>query len=1144
MATSACPVRRLLTTSLLLAGVLAGRALAQFDPRAPIAKWPADAALPLPDFDVRFDAQGRPAGDLHERGAALRRQSVQRARETERRALEAAVPFLRIDFDPLFGSPQWIASTRRFLTPPVPGGAAEPAAIVRDFVAAHPGLFEIAPEELDLARRTRDFVTRHNGAAHLTFQQQIGGVDLYGAELRANLSRLGELVNVSSTMLPRPPGGFRPSPRALSASRAIEAALAHVGVRTPREPATAERLCFPLARDEIRSAWKVVVAEPGVGNTYEVIVDATDGRILGRRNQLVFLAGGTQDLSLRVYAKDSPAPGSPGNPSPTGFQFPFDTRTLLLVTPASVPHSPNSWIDDNDNDTQGNNVDAHTDLDDDDSPDLPRPTGNPARVFDFPQDNTQPPSAWRDAAVTNLFYYCNRYHDVLHGLGFDEAAGNFQRTNFTGLGVANDRVQADAQDGGGTNNANFGTGSDGSTGRMQMYVFDGPAPARDGDLDGDIVYHEFTHGLSLRLHNLNLNSTQSGGMGEGWGDFFGVCLNAEPGDDPNGVYTTGGYATFGIVPGFVDNYYFGIRRFPYSTDTNKNPQTYADIDPSQQSYPPGVPRSPIIGNTANEVHNVGEVWCNTLVGMRAKLWASHGFAGNDLAMQLAVDGMKLDPGNPNFLQARDAILQADVLNQGGANQADLWTAFAQRGQGWSASSPGGGTSGIVEGFDLPIEFTYPDGVPTRLDPGFARTFRVDVGAASVFVPTPGTGQLWVGVNGGGFVASPMSEPTPNHYVATLPAAACLDTVRFYVTVDTNHGPVPSPGTAPAVPFRADVLTGSLTLRRDDFETDQGWTNFVTGASTGAWERGVPVDDPTWAYDPAADADGSGQCYLTMNQLGNTDVDGGSVTLVSPTLDLSGGADLHYAYYLNLTVDDGADQLLVEIDPNGGAGPWTPIEAHTSSGGTTWRNHTILAATIAAAGVPFTATTKVRFTANDGGTPSIVEAGLDAFTVGRTLCEPVLGTSFCSGDGSVAPCPCGNSGASGQGCQNSAGTHGARLVASGTSVPDAAFLTVTGELPISSSIVIQGDASIAPVPFGDGLRCVGGKLKRLYTRNASAGALTVPQPGDPRISARSAALGDPIPSGATRYYMTYYFDPASGFCPGPTFNGSNAVAIVW
>src|SRR5207253_10294109 len=102
---------------------------------------------------------------------------------------------------------------------------------------------------------------------------------------------------------------------------------------------------------------------------------------------------------------------------------------------------------------------------------------------------TQAPSTYRDAAVTQLFYWCNFMHDKLYELGFTEAAGNFQVNNFGRGGAGNDPVQADAQDGSGTDNANFSTPSDGSSGRMQMYIFDFPVPNRDACLDAELILH-------------------------------------------------------------------------------------------------------------------------------------------------------------------------------------------------------------------------------------------------------------------------------------------------------------------------------------------------------------------------------------------------------------------------------------------------------------------------------------------------------------------------------------------------------------------------------------------------------------------------------------------------------------------------------
>jgi hypothetical protein len=161
-----------------------------------------------------------------------------------------------------------------------------------------------------------------------------------------------------------------------------------------------------------------------------------------------------------------------------------------------------------------------------------------------------------------------------------------------------------------------------------------------------------------------------------------------------------------------------------------------------------------------------------------------------------------------------------------------------------------------------------------------------------------------------------------------------------------------------------------------------------------------------------------------------------------------------------------------------------------------------------------------------------------------------GVSFCFGDGTTSPCPCGNFGLGGRGCANSTpGSPGAQLAASGSTFPtDTIVLTASGERPTAFTIFLQGDALLAPaVPFGDGLRCAGGALKRIAGVSAVGGIVSYPGMGNPSISARSAALGDPIPSGASRVYNTYYRDPNPSFCPAPigsTFNSTQALLLVW
>ncbi|MHC5209167.1 MAG: M36 family metallopeptidase [Planctomycetota bacterium] len=985
--------------------------------RAPLPQFGEEVGLPY--FDARFDGdQVRP--EVRAAYLSARTPAVASARDAELATLREQIVELRLDEDELFGTPHFLRSTRQLLTGPAPGPF-NSVDVVADFVAAHPGLFEVDVAEFLGARLSRDFVSRHNGITHLTFQQQVGGLDLWGAELKANVTAAGELINVSSTLLPRPEGDFAVPAVRLSAQEAILVAFENVGVSTPRlptplgppmgiewhqtwsagdvvradTPLSTRLLMFPLDRDTVHPAHEVVVAVPGVGHTYHVMVDAVDGSVLRRWDGLHFLLGGTEDASYRVFPLDSPAPGSPGTSTPTGFQFPLVSRQLL--TSGATSASPEGWIPDGINETNGNNVDAHTDLDADNSPDLPRPQGSPYRVFDFPLDLAQAPSAYRDAAVTQLFWYCNVVHDVLYDMGFDEPAANFQVDNFGLGGVGGDAISADAQDGSGVNNANWnGSGTDGSFCWIQMYVFDGPTPDRDGDFDGDVVYHEYLHGVSIRLSGGTVFGEQSGGMGEGWGDFYGICLSAEAGDDPDAVYAMGGYITKDFL-GEQDNYYFGIRRYPYSADLGKSPLTYADADPAQFVVPPGIPNNgTFIGNPADEVHNVGELWCQALLECRSELWNSGlGFAANDLVMQLTLDGMKLMPSNPNFLEARDGILQADIVNNGGANLGGLWAGFAKRGMGGSATSPSGSTTtGIVEAFDIPtlILFDFPLGKPDQLAPGATTTVAVELSSLGGDTPTPGTGMLHTSVNGGVFASTPMTPTGVDTYDAILPALSCFDTLDWYVSTGSTAGVVTEPSTAPAESFSSQVYTGVATLLDDTVEVSGSWSVGDTGddATTGIWEHGDPVGT---AAQPEDDHTPSGSnCFFTGQGLpggglGDNDIDGGKTTLISPAIDLSSGDALigYWRWYSNTTgAEPNADVFVVDVR-DGPASPWVNVETVGPTGADTsggWVHHEFAVSDFI---VP-TDNVQLRFVASDENGGSLVEAAVDDLTVTRLLCD--------------------------------------------------------------------------------------------------------------------------------------------------------------
>lgn len=472
--------------------------------------------------------------------------------------------------------------------------------------------------------------------------------------------------------------------------------------------------------------------------------------------------------------------------------------------------------------TYGNNVKAYEDTANTNAPGV-MPDGGTNLCFDFPFDDNMPPSTYLDAATVNLFYWNNVIHDVMYQYGFDEAAGNFQQMNYTGLGADEDSVLAECQDGSGTNNANFSSPPDGSNGRMQMFLWNVTVPDSieiiepsniqgtytsmagtfgpvnvsvedtivivdpptacdpivnaeeldgqiamidrgdctfvskvqaaqdagavaviicnngpgiitmsgssstitipsvmvsqadcntikaeiptvvgkvsvgndnnqfDSDFDNGIIVHEYGHGVSIRLTGGSSNSgclNNQEQMGEGWSDYLGLMLTIADGDTGDLSRGIGNY-----VQGEDENG-GGIRPHPYSTDMTINPHTYADID--NVSIP----------------HGVGSVWCAMLWEMTWDLIDEYGYdsdiyngtGGNNIALQLVIDGLKLQPCSPGFVDARDAILLADEINNNGNNKCLIWNAFARRGLGYSASQ---GTSGAVndgvESFDIPTQ---------------------------------------------------------------------------------------------------------------------------------------------------------------------------------------------------------------------------------------------------------------------------------------------------------------------------------------------------------------------------------------------------------------------------------------------------------
>ena len=556
-------------------------------------------------------------------------------------------------------------------------------------------------------------------------------------------------------------------------------------------PVTARPVLFPLAPGVLVPAWSLVVFTAGAQDWYAV-VDAETGDVLWRKNMRE--EASVHDARFRVYVQadgvtpaDNPAPLSPTNVTPgSGTQAAAIAPTIVSMHTAMDPvASPNGWINDcpggictaNETQTLGNNVLACLDRAgtanscDTDAASLldgsGRPTGNPdanGRNRDFlgtaPRDfqtNFLPPpqggnpeagqtatgagasgtnafDQFRRGSVTQLFYVSNWYHDRLTSLGFDEATGNFQLTNFSGMGLGNDRVLADAQDGAGTNNANFATPPDGASGRMQMFIFNGPTVDRDGSLDTEIVIHELTHGTSNRLvgNAAGLAWDPARGLGEGWSDFYALSLlNATNTDNPDASYASGSYATYKLAgAAFLDNYVYGIRRFPYSTNNSVNPMTWADVDDVTNNLSGGIPADPFGFNFGggHEVHNSGELWALSLWEVRSRVIADPTGAngdvptGNEAMLQLVTDAMKVTPNHPSFTEARDALIDADCAANACVNETWIWDGFADRGLGYGARADLKilgryvfSHQGIGESFSLPYLYIADEDADLVLD---------------------------------------------------------------------------------------------------------------------------------------------------------------------------------------------------------------------------------------------------------------------------------------------------------------------------------------------------------------------------------------------------------------------------------------------
>lgn len=749
----------------------------------------------------------------------------------------------------------------------------------------------LQPDDTREFRITDLYTNRKNGISYLYLQQSWQGIPVERGTANAVFDPSGKMVHMQVRFQKQLSSRIQNTQPQLDALQAVKAAGAQLQLSVPAnprvlesdddatlrtrfeaqdwalEPVEARLRFYPVSEESIRLCWEIHWYQPDAKHRWILFLDAVNGQIVAQQDLVIDCAFGSPDhahaseclgYDTRGFemAREARTMNSPNSYRvlPIPVESPNHGSFDIVTDPADDIASPFGWHQTGNQTgteytiTRGNNVHAYQDAGNNNASIGDEPDGGADLIFDFPFDQSSPPEDYRDAAVTNLFFWCNIMHDVWYQYGFDETAGNFQSNNYSNGGIAGDWIRAEAQDGSGTNNANFSSGGDGSNARIQMYLWTsqpnsffltvldpddiagayqstsanfGPAlPTQplvgelvqalddtalptevcaavvnvddvvgkvalidrgnctfiekvsnaqnagaiaviicnntggdpitmggagggnitipsimirqddcnliksyladgvtvsiqgesggtvflDGDFDNGIIAHEYGHGLSIRM----TGGPSTGGclgnaeqMGEGWSDYVGLMLTMKPSDVGADIR---GIGTFAINQSTTGN---GIRPAPYSTDFGVNPFTYGNSNDGNISQP----------------HGVGFIWATAVWEMTWDLVNAYGFdtdfyygtGGNNIAMHLVTEGMKLQPCNPGMVDGRDAILLADQLFYNGANQCLIWEAFARRGLGASASQ---GSSfdrfDQLEAFDLPLLCQTPEVAPTAL----------------------------------------------------------------------------------------------------------------------------------------------------------------------------------------------------------------------------------------------------------------------------------------------------------------------------------------------------------------------------------------------------------------------------------------------
>jgi extracellular elastinolytic metalloproteinase len=366
--------------------------------------------------------------------------------------------------------------------------------------------YKISAKVFETANLVSDYSSRNDTYRSIWFRQNFKSFPIHHADLFLVLNSNNKLVHSSSTFISEPElieenitatldelfllkQALQPYSKVdkcdlistnEKSKNKVEYRISGFNTKIIRE------LIYIQERDQLRLALALRFTDKD-GLMRQLIVHRATGDII--RNQVLTVECKNDHSENSVHrtscfsgtnaAKQELAiDGSGYHVFPFPYESPLNGPRVFLTNPADLEASPFGWHDTDgtlgaeETQTIGNNVRAYDDQDDDDFPDA-FTNGGFGLQFDFPftsAPNSSPLNN-RDAAITNLFYTNNRIHDVLWHYGFDEQSGNFQLNNYSGSDGAFDAVEAQAFDGGGFNNANFGTPPDGESPRMQMYLW-------------------------------------------------------------------------------------------------------------------------------------------------------------------------------------------------------------------------------------------------------------------------------------------------------------------------------------------------------------------------------------------------------------------------------------------------------------------------------------------------------------------------------------------------------------------------------------------------------------------------------------------------------------------------------------------------